>query len=312
MSRGDGQDLYAELGVPKTADAAAIKKAYRNLAQQCHPDRTEGDPEAEERFKRISSAYGVLSDEERRAHYDEFGDLALDPNFDPENVRRRGGGFPGGDFSQAFGHTEDLGNIFEDLFGGGGRTPRARRGPDLETSLQLDFEEAALGAEKRVELDRPQPGGGTRRETLKVRIPPGADDQARVRLAGKGGPGSHGGPPGDLYARLRVRPHRFLDRSGRDLSMGLPISVTEAIGGADIEIPTLYGPVTLHVPPASDGGTRLRLRGKGVAAGGGKKAGDLYVTLRIRVPKELGEDQLRQLDELLADDPESWRSEAFS
>ena len=94
--------------------------------------------------------------------------------------------------------------------------------------------------------------------------------------------------------------------------MGLPISVTDAIGGADIELPTLYGPVTLHVPPASDGGTRLRLRGKGVAAGGGKKAGDLYVTLRIRVPKELGEDQLRQLDELLADDPESWRSEAFS
>ena len=312
MNRHQGQDPYTELGVSRTADTAAIKKAYRSLAQKYHPDRNEGDAQSEEKFKRVSAAYAVLSDEERKKQYDEFGEIALDPNFDPENFRGSSGGFQGGHFSQDFGGAQGFGNIFEDLFGGRSQAPRARRGADLETSLALDFEEAALGTEKRVDLDRPQPAGGSQRETLNVRIPPGADDGARIRLAGKGAPGSHGGPNGDLFARLRVRPHAFLKRSDRDLAMDLPISIIEAIEGAKIDIPTLHGTVSLRVPPASDGGTRLRLRGKGVAAGAGKPAGDLYVTLRIRVPKEIDPDQLERLKEVLSDDAEQGRKEAFS
>ena len=318
MNRHQGQDPYKELGVPRTADAAAIKKAYRSLAQKYHPDRNEGDAESEEKFKRVSAAYAVLSDEERKKQYDEYGDIALDPNFDPENYRRATGGFHGG-FQQGspfssgdFGDAQGFGNIFEDLFGGRAQGPRPQRGADLETSLELDFAEAALGTEKRVDLDRPQPGGSSKKETLKVRIPAGADDGSRIRLAGKGAPGQNGGPTGDLFARLRVRPHAFLKRSDRDLSMDLPISVIEAIEGARIEIPTLQGTVSLRVPPGSSGGTRLRLRGKGVAAGKNKPAGDLYVTLRIKVPKEVDPETLDQLKEALSDDPEAWRKEAFS
>ena len=321
MNRQQGQDPYRELGVPRTADAAEIKKAYRSLAQKFHPDRNEGDVESEEKFKRVSAAYAVLSDEKRKQQYDEFGEIALDPNFDAENYRRATGGFHGGGFREGFqgspfsgnfNEGQGFGNIFEDLFGGRAQGPRPQRGADLETSLELDFAEAALGAEKRVDLDRPQPGGGSQRETLKVRIPAGADDGSRIRLSGKGAPGSHGGPNGDLFARLRVRPHAFLKRSDRDLSMDLPISVMEAIEGAKIDIPTLEGTVSLRVPPGSSGGTRLRLRGKGVAASKSKKEGDLYVTLRIKVPKEVDPEKLTQLKEILDDDPETWRKEAFS
>ena len=130
--------------------------------------------------------------------------------------------------------------------------------------------------------------------------------------AGKGAPGSHGGPAGDLLATVRVRPHRYLKRSKRDLSMEVPVSVVEAIKGAKIELPTLDGTVTLRVPPGSNGGSRLRLRGKGVPAGGGHGAGDLYVTLRIQVPGVLGDEQTRRLEEILADDGDHWRREALS
>ncbi|MEE3327840.1 MAG: DnaJ domain-containing protein, partial [Myxococcota bacterium] len=159
MTRHQGQDPYTELGIPRTADAAAIKKAYRSLAQKYHPDRNEGDAESEENFKRVSAAYAVLSDEERKKQYDEFGEIALDPNFDAENYRRATGGFHGGfqdgyqgtPFSSGnFGDGQGFGHIFEDLFGGRAQGPRPQRGADLETSLDLDFAEAALGAEKRV------------------------------------------------------------------------------------------------------------------------------------------------------------------
>jgi DnaJ-class molecular chaperone len=323
VSRGQEKDLYRELGVPRDADAAAIKKAYRKLAQAHHPDRNAGNAAAEERFKRVSSAYAVLSDEKRRRDYDEFGDIAIDPNFDSDKARRGagsfgggfGGGFGGADFAQGAGGG--FGNLFEDLFAGGGGShpggsPRPRKGADLETVLDLDFVEAVRGCGKRVELERPQPNGTTRRESLTVRIPSGVDDGGRIRLAGKGAPGGQGGPAGDLLARVRVRPHRYLKRTQRDLTMELPISVVEAIKGAQIELPTLEGPVTLRVPPGSNGGSRLRLRGKGVPAGGGQTAGDLYVTLRIQVPGVLGPEQTRRLEEILADDGDHWRREALS
>jgi DnaJ-class molecular chaperone len=320
VNPSQSRDLYSELGVARDADAKAIKRAYRKLAQAHHPDRNAGDARAEERFKRVSAAYTILSDDKRRRDYDEFGDAAIDPNFDADKARQAGaafgggfgGGFGGADFSQAGG----FGSLFEDLFGGAGARaggpPQGRRGADLETSRELDFVEAVKGCEKRVDLDRPQANGSTRRESLTIRIPPGVDEGGRIRLAGKGAPGSQGAPSGDLLAKVRISPHRYLKRTGRDLTMEVPVSVVEAIKGAKIELPTLDGSVTLRVPPGSNGGSRLRLRGKGVPPGGGQKAGDLYVTLRIQVPGVLGPEQTRLLEEILADDGEHWRREALS
>ena len=324
MSRQQAKDLYKELGVSRDADASAIKKAYRKLAQQYHPDRNADNAQAEDRFKRISAAYTVLSDEKRRRDYDEFGEIAIDPNFDADKARRAAPGF-GGSFGQGFGggfgnsdfsggQDGGFGNLFEDLFRGGqgSHAPRAQRGADLETTLDLDFAEAVRGCEKRVDLDRPQPNGTQKRETLTIRIPSGVDDGGRIRLAGKGAPGGNGGPAGDLMATVRVRPHRYLKRTQRDLAMEIPITVVEAIRGAKIEVPTLEGAVTLSVPAGSNGGSRLRLKGKGVPAGGGREAGDLYVTLRIQVPGVLGEEQARRLEELLPDDGDLLRRDALS
>ena len=313
------RDLYAQLGVARDADAEAIKKAYRKLAQKYHPDRNDSDPAAEERFKQISAAYAVLSDEKRRKDYDDFGDIAIDPNFDADKARQAGHGFGGG-FGPGGVHFErgdgggfqDLGgfgSLFEDLFrGGGGQArPRQRRGADLETSIELDFTDAVLGCEQRISLDR-----GGERQNLSVRIPAGVEEGAKIRLAGKGQPGQAGGPPGDLFARVKIRPHRYFKRTDKDLGIEVPISVGEAIKGASIDVPTLTGTVSLRVPPGTDGGSRLRLRGKGVPGSSSTATGDLYVTIRIRVPKGLGDEATEQLDALLDDDPDAWRSEAFS
>ena len=321
MSAPQGsKDPYATLGVERSASADEIKKAYRALAQKYHPDRNEGDDEAEERFKAVSAAYAVLSDEQRRADYDEFGDIALDPNFDAEQARQHqqafgggfggfGGGFHGGGAS---GDAGQFGSLFEDLFGMGGARggpPRPRRGRDVEAELTLDFEDAVLGCERRVTVGRPTADGGARQESLTVRIPPGVDDGGRIRLAGKGGEGPNGGPDGDLYCTIRVRPHRLFTRDGRNLQLEVPVSMLEAVNGAEIEIPTIDGRVHLRVPPGADGGSKLRLRGKGIPAAGGKPEGDLIVVLRIKTPKKLEEEQREALAGLLPDDGDELRSE---
>ncbi len=310
MSGSNGRSLYDVLGVPRDADADAIKKAYRQRAQESHPDRNPDDPQAEERFKEIGQAHAVLSDPERRAAYDEFGDIVLDPNFDAERARAASaqgfGGFPGGGFTFTTGDPEgfsDLGSLFENLFGAGGGSPRGgprpRHGANLETEIQLDFVEAALGCEQRVSLQRADaPGETPRSQTLTIRIPPGVDDGGRIRLAGKGGPGANGGPPGDLIARVRVRPHPLFRREGRDVHLEAPVTVTEAALGTEFEAPTLDGKVMLRVPPATDSGSRLRLRGKGIPATGSQPAGDLYVGIRIRVPKDLDDEGRQKLKEL--------------
>lgn len=313
-----GRDLYAELGVSRDADSQAIKKAYRSLAQQHHPDRNKDDAQAEERFKQISTAYSVLSDDSRRRSYDEFGEIALDPNFDPEQARRGAGGFGGG-FSSPFGAGEsfqtnaEFGSLFEQLFGAGGRSrsPQPQRGAHLETRLELDFAEAIAGCEKRVEVERVADDGGRRNQKLTIRIPAGVEDGGRIRLAGKGSPGSNGGPPGDLLAKIRVRPHPYLSRDGNHLSMEVPISVVEAIKGAEIEIPTLDGRVTLKVPAGTHSGTRLRLRGKGVPKTKDRAPGDLYVTVAIRVPQGFSPEQADQIEALVGDDGKRWRRETL-
>lgn len=317
MSQGQNRrDPYAVLGVARDAKADDIKKAYRKLAQQYHPDRNADDAVAEDKFKEVSAAYAVLSDEQRRKAYDEFGEAALDPNFDADKARAAGAQFGGGGFGQGFsrngGGFQDaggFGNIFEDLFGGGGpRQPRARRGGDVEAEIQLDFMDAIKGSEQSLTLTRPEGGGS---ETLKVRIPPGVNEGGRIRLAGKGSPGMGGGPRGDLFAKVKIRPHPVFERDGQHIRMEVPISIVEAVNGASIEIPTLDGRVQLSIPAGTDGGSKLRLRGKGVPAKPGANAGDLFVTVRIRVPADLDDEQREQLAELLEQDPAELRSDLF-
>jgi curved DNA-binding protein len=297
------------LGVQRNADENSIRKAYRKLARELHPDVNPGDPVAEERFKDVSEAYAVLSDPARRSAYDEFGEIALDPNFDAERARQAGRAFGGGGFGRGpgaggFGGFEDL---FSNLFSRGagrrgfGGAGLRRAGPDVEAELDLDFMEAALGGEKRLTISRPSAEGGSRQQTVTVRIPPGVADGGRIRLRGKGGGGVGGGPPGDLVARIRVRPHPFFRREGRDLYLDLPVSVREAILGAKVEVPTLEGRVTLSIPPGTDGGSKLRLRGKGVPHPSGRGAGDLYAVVQIKVPRNLdaaAKARVEQLDEL--------------
>jgi len=290
---------YDVLGVPRQADEAAIKKAYRKLAQASHPDRNPDDPEAEERFKQIGRAYAVLSDAEQRRAYDEFGEIALDPNFDAERARA----------TSHMGGFNDLGSLFEDLLGAAPRRPRARRGADLETQLELEFLEAALGCKRRIDLRRPETGASPASESLEVRVPVGVHDGARIRLAGKGSPGHAGGPPGDLLARVRVRPHRLFRRTGHDLQLDADVSIAEATLGTEFEVPPLDGKVMLRVPPGTDSGSKLRLRGKGIPASNGQPAGDLYVAIRIRVPKDVDEDAVQKLKDLQALGPRELRGE---
>jgi curved DNA-binding protein len=323
MSVADGakKDLYGVLGVPRDADEDAIRKAYRQLARRHHPDVNPGDEEAEERFKAVSEAYAVLSDPERRRNYDEFGEISLEGGFDAEKARqtreafgqRFGAGGGGGGFFARGGesfHFDDLEGLFSDLFARGGRGG-GRRGADQEVEIELDFVDAVRGGEHRLSLARPTADGGTRRETLSVRIPPGVADGGRIRLRGKGSEGLGSGEAGDLYARIRIRPHPFFRREGRDLYLDLPLSVREATLGAKVQVPTLDGRVTLTVPPGTDSGSKLRLRGKGVPKPSGGAPGDLYVVVQIRVPRDLPPEAAKKLEELAEYEPADLRKEFF-
>ena len=321
------RDLYAVLGVARDASADVIRKAYRKLARRHHPDVNPGDKAAEERFKEISEAYDVLSDTEKRRNYDEFGEVALQGGFDAERARRareafgaRFGGEPGpGEGGFASGEPFEFGDLDDLLgrFGFGGRGGRGGagraglRGSDIEAQLELDFLEAARGGEKRLTLQLLGEDGRPRSQTLTVRIPAGVGDGGRIRLRGKGGPGLGGGPPGDLWATVRVRPHPVFRREGRDLIVEVPVTIAEAIRGAKIEVPTLDGRATVSVPPGTDSGKKLRLRGKGIPDPAGKAPGDLYAVIQVRVPKQLDADGLAALETLAKAGPEDPRKELF-
>jgi curved DNA-binding protein len=297
------RDLYDILGVSRSASHEEIKKAYRRLAKQYHPDVNPGNTQAEERFKEASAAFEVLSDEKRRKLYDEFGSDALRSGFDAaraEEVRRwrRQGAPPGsqpfdfGDFASAGGgEAFDFGSIFESIFGQGaarpGRAPpghghgHGRRagaidGEDLEAELELELRDAVLGAERDVRV-------GDR--TLRVSIKPGMGDGSRIRLAGQGGRAHRGGAPGDVILRVRLKPHPLVRVDGRDLTLDLPVTVPEAAAGADVELPTFEGKVRLHVPAGTQGGARLRLRGRGLPDPRGGPRGDLYVVVQLVLPE---------------------------
>lgn len=280
-------DLYAVLGIPKTSTPEEIKKAYRELAKRYHPDRNPNDKAAEDRFKEVSAASTVLSDEGKRVLYDEFGADGLRDGFDPEAARnyRRWAGQPAGgrafDFGGGgagpgggFGGFGDLNDILGQMFGGGARGParRAQRGQDLESEITVSLRDALNGAE----LELPSVGG-------RVKLPAGLTDGQRIRLAGRGAEGPAG--RGDLFLDVHVSPPYGFRREGEDLELDLPLTVSQAMLGAQVPVPSPDGgSLTLKIPGGTQSGQRLRLRGKGMP----KKAGhrtDLYARVLIRVPK---------------------------
>jgi DnaJ-class molecular chaperone len=277
-------DLYATLGVPRDASADDIRKAYRTLAKQHHPDLNPGNKVAEERFKAVAAAYDILGDADKRGRYDRGEIDAAGAEARPEGASYHSyaEGAPGARYRQSGGvgpemSEADLGDLFEDLFAGA-REQRAnapRRGRDLSYTLTVDFLDAVTGATKRLAL----PDG----RGLDVRIPAGIEDGQTMRLKGQGGPGRNGGPAGDALIEIHITPHRFFRREGRDVHVELPVTMSEAVLGAKIMVPTPTGPVTMTVPPRADTGTKLRLRGRGVAAHGGQAAGDEFVTLKVVV-----------------------------
>jgi len=297
------KDFYDVLGVARTATPEEIKKAYRKLALQYHPDRNPG-PEGEEKFKEIGEAYAVLSDTSKRAEYDRL----------KEAVRSgAGAGFPGGFRATDFGFGEefDVEDLLNQIFGGavrGGRgfdigfgaRPRARRGRDVETNVTLSFDEAASGAERRVRFDLPE----GRRE-VNVRIPLGVTDGARIRARGQGEAGARGGESGDLYVRVNVTPHKIFGRRGRDLTLTLPVTFAEAALGAEVKVPTLNGPVKLKIPSGTSSGKTFRLRGRGIEHADGSK-GDILATVQVAVPQKLSKKQ-KELVQQLAESDESPR-----
>ncbi|MEM7093494.1 MAG: DnaJ C-terminal domain-containing protein [Actinomycetota bacterium] len=278
-------DYYAVLGVSESASHAEITKAYRKLARQFHPDANPGDQAAEERFKEISAAYDVVGDEQTRQDYD--------------HARRLGpmaggfGGGPGGfDFNS--GQMGDLGDILGSMFGGGifgqGRGgQRPVRGRDQEARISISFDEAVRGTTTSLSLS--DSSGG---RTMKVRIPAGVESGQRIRLRGKGGPGS---PPGDLYVIVSVADHVRFGRDGDRLTLTVPITFAEAALGADIDVPTYAGdPVTVRIPAGTQHGRTLRVRGGGVPDEKGDGAGDLLVTVEVAVPKNLTRAQRDALE----------------
>jgi len=296
------KDLYAVLGVGRTAGADEIRAQYRKLARELHPDVNPGDAAAEARFKEVSAAYAVLSDDAKRKLYDEFGDVALQVGFDEEKARqaRRWGAVGGGapfDFetwSQSF--FGGGGGGLEELLGSmlGGR--RVRRGPargaDLQTELAIDLPLAVSGGTTTLRIDRPG------RELIDVKVPAGIQDGQTLRLGGLGEPGAAGGPAGDLLIRIRLLDHPTYRRDGDDLHVDVPITLGEALRGGTVSFAGPTGEVSLKVPPGTQSGRRFRLRGLGAPGKAGR--GNLYVRAQIVLPEldDLGGGERERLEAL--------------
>jgi molecular chaperone DnaJ len=365
--------LYDTLGVSKNASADEIKKAYRKLARENHPDRNPGSTAAEERFKEVQAAYDVLSDPEKRKQYDRFGSVNGRPG------ARAGPSDFNVDFGEGF-NIGDLGDLFGGLFGGGragGRggtrqRPAAERGADLEAEVSLSFEDSLKGIETRIPVDvetacrdcggtgaqpgtapricpecngrgvkaesqglfalsQPCPrcrgngtvidqpcarchGSGRERRTKRytVRIPAGVKDGTRIRLKGKGEPGSAGGPPGDLYVVTRVAESPRYRRRGADLVIDVPVTYPEAALGATVEVPTPEGPISLKVPAGSHDGKLLRVRGRGAPRLNASGRGDLLARVRVNVPSKLTKAEREAIEQLRKVSRENPRERLFS
>jgi molecular chaperone DnaJ len=361
------KDFYKVLGVSKTADPDEIKKAYRKLARQYHPDSNAGNASAEARFKEVSEAYDVVGDAKKRKEYDEARRLFGNGGFRMPGGQSGGGqgfGFDVGDlFNRSGSGSGGLGDILGGMFGGGRTTTttstaRPRRGADIESEATIEFAEAVNGVTVGLKMTSDEPcktcrgtgakygtvpkvclkcegtgmqtsvqggvfamtepcteckgrglvvdqpcetchgsGRGQSSKTMQVRIPAGVQDGQRIRLKGKGAAGERGGPAGDLYVTVHVKPHRIFGRQGEHLTLNVPVSFTEAALGAEIKVPTLDGmPVTVRIPAGTANGSKLRVRGKGSVRRDGSK-GDLLLTLEVQVPHELTDEQRAKLQE---------------
>ena len=318
------RDYYQVLGLSKSASADDIKKAYRRLARQVHPDLHSGSKksEMEKKFKELNAAHEVLSDPDKRKKYDQYG-----ANWEQaeayEQARRQAGARGEGGPETSFG-GEGFSDIFENLFKGRGRSGGGRgfaiQGEDLETEVQLTLAEVFTGVTKRITLQEPVTcstcqGSGTLRgrpcptcqghgatlqpSTIEVRIPAGVQDGTRVRVAGKGQAGTNGGKPGDLYLRVAIVSDKVFRRQGSDIHVSLPVYPWEAALGADVMAPTLMEPVRVKVPPGSRADSKLRLKGKGLPAAAGGH-GDLFLTIQIVMPPSLSDEELKLYEQLRA------------
>jgi DnaJ-class molecular chaperone len=308
------EDFYQRLGVARTASEDEIKKAYRKLARKYHPDVNPGNKSAEEKFKHVTEAFEVLSDPKKKKLYDEFGEDAQKLGWDEKKAeqfrqyragpRGGGGGFGGQgfnfDFSQAqgaegFDFESILGEMFGAQRGGGqrgrrGRQPMAMAGADVTAHLTVTLEDAVRGSERNISLS-----SGKR---LTVKIPAGVQTGSKIRLQGQGEPGEYGGPAGDLFLELEVSPHPLVRREGDDLYMDLPVTVREAMLGADVRVPTFFGSGNITLKPGSQSGLKIRVKGKGAPSLTGGSPGDMYFVVQVRVPED-GEAALKKAAEAL-------------
>lgn len=323
------KDYYQILGVPRSASEDEIKKSYRRLAKQYHPDVNKSSKSAEEKFKDISEAYNVLSDEKQRKQYDMFGQAG--PGFDPSQWAGQAGGAGGAGawssndgvhytYSSGGGDFGDVGDIFSDLFGLGGfrrgrsgTRGRARPqwspedetyrnvpvdGTDASATVEINFMEAIHGTQQTISIQRT---GKT--EKIQVKVPAGVDNGSRVRIAGKGANGKNGGKNGDLYLIIQVKPHPQFWREGADIYMDVPITIYTATLGGSIEVPTTSGTAKMKIPPSTHSGQRFRLPGKGAPILGKKGCGDQYAVIQIAPPSSLDDATKSALEGLAQSHP---------
>ncbi|OVE81313.1 hypothetical protein BVY03_03775 [bacterium K02(2017)] len=296
-------DYYKTLGITKTASQADVKSAFKKLAKKYHPDLNPDNKAAEEKFKKISEAYEVLGDEKKRKQFDQYGAF----NF--------GSGGPRNPYSQEYWKSNnnindiDLEDIFGDIFGFGGpkrgrrssrssfnygdnfKQQRSRNGSNINWSLKIDFLDAVNGCDKQILLS-----DGNK---VKVKIPEGVDTGSKIRLAGKGNPGVAGGKAGDLIIETKVNSHAYFKREKNNIHIDMDISLSEAINGASVQVPTLTGKVQLKIPAGTQSGQQLRLKGKGVKNLKSKKHGDLYIHLLVKYPEKLSEQEKEDLSKIL-------------
>lgn len=302
------KDYYSSLNVARSASADEIKKSYRKLAMKYHPDKNPNDKKAEEMFREITEAYEVLSDTKKREMYDQFGFAGSNQGFAGAGAGGfGGGGFGSGGFGQqqGFGDNEGFQDIFGDIFGdvfGGGRTgnfrqARKQRGADLRYTLNISFEESALGAEKTISFIRQRSG---RDETTKlaVKVPAGVKQGQRLKLGGEGDASPNGGGAGDLYVIINVQEHPLFKREDDDILIDVPISYIDAILSSQTEVPTLTGKVVLKIPEGTHSGQVFRMKGKGFPKSGGFGTGDMLVKILVDTPATLTAKQKELLEEL--------------
>jgi molecular chaperone DnaJ len=301
------KDYYDLLGVKKTASDDEIKKAYRGLAKKFHPDKNKGNKDAEAKFKEISEAYTVLGDKEKREQYDRLGREAFHfggaggaggpfaGGFDFSQFTQRGGGGARTRTRRTSGGAGGFTDIFSDLFGGAaGFEPGPERGGDVEAEVTIDFRDAVLGTTMELSLSR----GGETPHTVKVKIPEGVANGQRLRIRGKGSAGALGGPPGDLHLLVHVREHPFFKRDGDDIRIELPVTVGEAVRGAEVEVPTIHGPVRARIPAGTQSGQTFRISGKGV-----KNKGDHYYRVLVHVPKHVNAEAVEAIEAAYEQNP---------